>query len=279
MPGTVICCANNKGGIGKTCLACHLAVGLAKNQQRVLVIDNDAQCNATSMLLPTNTLIRRSLYELYEQNPSDSGDMPTSVYPSKYQGLYCIPNVEQTSGLELELASSYPDSLLTLRNAVRDFAVSEFDYTIIDCPPTLSLFVANALYASDFTIVPIDAGSAYSLDGLRKVLELISSVQASGNPDLNTFRLLINRVDKRTAISRIILDDIRQRFSEGQVLNTTIPVNTAFQQAEYANETVFRYHATSRGAKAYRALAREVMDVAQHQRINHAKKKFGGQNS
>jgi cellulose biosynthesis protein BcsQ len=278
MPGIVICCANNKGGIGKTCAAVHLAVALARNRQRVLVVDNDAQCNSTGILLSSNTLIRKSLYEIYDA-PREPVNLANCVYASKYKGVYCLPNVGQTSGLEINLAARYPESLYCLRNSIRDFAVREFDYAILDCPPSLSLFVANALYASDFTIVPIDAGSAYSLDGLRKVLELIGSVQASGNPGLRLFRLLVNRVDKRTAISRIILDDIARRFSGQQVFETSVPVNTAFQQAEYVNETVFRYHAASRGAKAFRGLAREVMEIVQEQRVAHAEKKFGGQNS
>jgi len=261
MGGIVISVVNNKGGVGKTTLSCNLGVALTRLKERVLVVDMDSQCNATGILLPQNTVVRNSLYELLNPNETDKIPIENCIYASKHKGLYCLPNVEETSGLEMDLVPRYPESLRFLRNKLRPYSSASFDFTIIDNPPNMGIFVANSLYASDFVIVPNDAGSAYSLDGLRKALELITSIQASGNPDLRFLRLLVNRVDLRTAISRVIIDDITARFREDQVFKTTIPVNTVLQQAEYAKETVFRHYPTSRAAKAYRQLAEEILSI------------------
>lgn len=161
----------------------------------------------------------------------------------------------------MDLAPHYAESLRLLRDKVRAYARAHFDFTLIDTPPNLGIFVINSLYASDLVVVPNDAGSASSLDGLQKALELIAGIRESGNPDLRFLGLLINRVDLRTAISRMIIEEIRARFQEDQVFKTMIPVNTVLQQAEYARQTVFQQYPTSRAARAYRQLATELLTI------------------
>ena len=261
MIGIVISVVNNKGGVGKTTLSCNLGVAFAELERRVLVIDLDPQCNTTGILLPEEGSFNKTLYELLDPFEEDNISVEDCVYASKHSGLYCLPNVEETSGLEMDFLSNYPESLRILRNRVRTYAKSFFDFTIIDNPPNMGAFVANSLYASDFVIVPNDAGSAYGLDGLRKALELITSVQVSGNPNLRFLRLLVNRVDLRTAISRVLLDDIAERFSTDQVFKTSIPINTVLQQAEYAKETVFQRFPSSKAAEAFRRLAKEILSI------------------
>lgn len=263
MSGIICCVCNHKGGVGKTSLTCNLGSSLALKQQRVLIIDNDPQANASGILLLNNTSVKNSLYELLDiqVDPSKKPPIEDCIYPTKHKNLFCLPNVEETSGLEIDFAAHYPKSLNYLKNQVKTYVKNHFDYILIDCPPTLSLFVANALHTSDCAIVPIDAGSAYSLDGLRKVLELIDTIQKNGNPDLRFLRLAINRVDLRTSISKIIIGDVNDRFGENQVFKSTVPVNTSFQQAEYAKETIFNWAPTSRGAAAYRKLANEFLSI------------------
>jgi chromosome partitioning protein len=263
MNGIICCVCNHKGGVGKTSLACNMGAALALKKKKTLVIDNDPQANATGILLPPNTVIRNSIYELLDPSPDNDEDIPVEncVYPTSHKGLYCLPNVEETSGLEMDFAERYPESLNFLRSKVREYAKTHFDFVLIDCSPTLSLFVANALHCSDCVIVPVDAGSAYSLDGLRKVLELVESIQKSGNPDLRFLRMLINRVDKRTSVSRVIIEDVNDRFGSHRVFSNMVPVNTSFQQAEYAKQTIFSFEASSRGAKAYRQLAQEMIGI------------------
>ncbi len=260
MSGIIICIANNKGGIGKTSVTCSLGSALSLKGKKVLVVDNDPQANTTGILISRNTVVRKSLYELIDPSSNDA-PIENCIYPATHKNLYCLPNIEETAGLELDFAAQFPESNLYLRNKIRDYAKENFDFTLIDCPPTLGLFVSNALHASDCVIVPIDAASAYSLDGLRKVVELIETIKQTDNPDLRFLRLLINRVDKRTVVTHVIIDDIKERFGESQTFKTHIPVNTPFQQAEYARETIFNFAATSRGAKSYRALATELIAI------------------
>lgn len=260
MPGIICAISNNKGGVGKTSLSSNLSAALAIKKKKVLVIDNDPQGDTSKMLIPDNVRISKSIYELLSQS-TQKINITECVYPTIHSRLYCIPNVEETAGLELEFSETYPDSLFYLRNQVREYAIENYDYVFIDCSPTLSLFVANALYCADCCIVPMDAGSANSLDGLRKVLDLIHSIQENGNPDLRFLKLLINRVDKRTAISNAIIEDAHERFGKDQIFKTVIPVNTSFQQAEFAGKTIASYDANSRGAAAYRKLASEFLSL------------------
>ncbi len=266
MRGIIISVVNNKGGVGKTTLSCNLGAALSRLKQTVLVVDLDSQCNTTGILLNGDMAVRNSLYELLDPSDDDEGvSVEQCVYLSCTKGLYCLPNVEETSGLEMDLITYFPQSLKFLRDKIRDYAKEHFDFTIIDNPPNMGTFVANSLYASDLVVVPIDASSSYSIDGLRKALELIASVQKSGNPNLKFLRLLLNRVDLRKGISRMILHDIKQRFSEDDVFETTIPVNNMFQEAEYVKKTIFDYYPTSRAAQSYRKFAQEMLALCGHE--------------
>lgn len=249
---------NHKGGVGKTSLTVNLATALGNQGKRVLVVDNDPQSNATGILYgsqpPKNTL-----YELLNQ--PFSGTPEQFIYPTKSRNVAIIPNTDATSGLEIAIANKYPESQYYIRNAIRDYAKKNYDVTLIDCQPTLGLFVANAMNAADAVIVPVDAGSSYSIDNLSVVMEMIDAIKKSGNPGIKFFRMLINRVDKRTTVCQVLMQEIRERFGKNQVFETEIPINTAVQQAEYAKDTIFRWDKHSTAAKAYRKLAKEVIAI------------------
>lgn len=259
MKNVIISVVNNKGGVGKTTVTCNLGHALTRHDKRVLVVDMDPQCNATSMLLSGNTNLRNSLYEILD--PEENVNAEDCIYPSEYKNLYCVPNIAETAGLEPDLIRQSPDSFIRLREKIRDHATEHYDFTIIDCPPNMGTFVITSLYASDFVIVPNEVDSAFSLDGLIKAIGLIKDMRKSENPDLRFLRLLINKVDKRTTISKVAIQHIREIFGEDQYFNTTIPINTAFKQAEHLRQTILRCKASAPGAKAYRSLAKELLAI------------------
>lgn len=252
---------NHKGGVGKTSLTVNLATALGNQGKSVLVVDNDPQSNATGILINSNTNPKNTLYELLDpENPSPD-KIENFVYPTKSRNVSIIANIDATSGLEIPLANQYPESQNYLRDRVREYANNNYDLTLIDCPPTLGLFVANAMTAADAVIVPVDAGSSYSIDNLSVVMEMIDAVKHSSNPGLKFFRMLINRVDKRTTVCQVLMQEVRKRFGENQVFKTEIPINTAIQQAEYAKDTVAKWATHSSAAKAYRSLAKEMVSI------------------
>jgi len=262
MKGILICTMNNKGGVGKTTLSCNLGAALARMNKRILIVDNDSQCNSTGILLK-ETNITNTLHEFLD--PDTKIDVGSCVYQTTQKNLYCIPNVRETSGLEMELIKLYPDSQYILKNELRSYAIENFDFTIIDTPPNIGLFVYSSLLCSDFVIVPINAGSAYSLDGLNEALDHITAIREDGNPELRFLRLLINFVDKRTSICNITVEDIYNKYENDQVFKTIIPVNTTIQQAEYSKKTIFDYDQSSKGARAFRTLGKELLDILENQ--------------
>jgi len=258
--GSIISITNNKGGCGKTTTACNLADAISKRGKQVLVIDADSQCNTTSLLLQKNTAIRNSLYDLL--NPENEHDnLKDFFYTTNCKNVILIPNIAETAALEPRLIKNAPNSLFRLRKLLRNQALNNYDFTIIDNPPNMGTFVLCSLYASDFVVVPIKAGSAFSVEGLLKATKLIEEIRKNGNDDLRFLRLLINSLDKRTAISTELTNQIKKTFDKNQIFKTQIPVNTAFEKAESSGKTVFQYDPTATGAKAFRKLAKELVDI------------------
>jgi chromosome partitioning protein len=269
MSGVICCVCNHKGGVGKSSFCINLGAALAIQKRRILVIDNDPQANSSGVLLQNNISIRNTLYELINPDSTEKPSIESCIYPSKHNGLFILPNVEESALMDISLAEKYPDSLLILRDQVREFSKRHFDYIFIDCMPTMGLSTANALYTADCAVVPIDANSSYSLEGLRKILTMVEGIQKSGNKDLRFLRLLINRVDRRTVLTQEIIEEITQRAGEEQIFKTTIPANVAFQKSEHARETIFRYEPTCRGAAAYRKLSREFISIFENDGVKN----------
>ena len=261
MKGVIIDIVGNKGGVGKTTISCNLGAALAKLGKKTLVIDNDSQCNTTSLLIPQGTTTENTMYELLD--PDSKISVEDCIYSTNDSGLSCLPNAIETSRLEMIFAQNYPDSLSLLKNKIRDYSISNYDYTIIDNPPSIGLVVSQSLCASDYFLIPNKADSAFSIDGLVNVIKIVESIKKQVNPKLKMINLLINQVHMRKLVCKVVIETLKQRFGEQQLLKSSIPDATVLQQAELTKKTIFQHNATSRPARAFRALAKEIDQIIQ----------------
>jgi len=255
--GVIIACSNNKGGSGKTCCSVTLAHALANREKRVLVCDLDTQCNATSLLLSPGTKTKNSLYELFEGN----APVAECIYPSQYELVDVLPNVEEVAAMEFDLIKEAESNLTLFRDRIRQYVKEKYDFIFLDCPPNLGFWTMSALITANLVVSPTISGSGFSLDGLLRTIKLIQEIQQTANPELRFFRLLINSVDKRTTMGKVTMAQLADKLGADLIFSTTIPASAQFQQAEHLRQTVLRHNSRSPAAKAYRSLAQEVIDL------------------
>lgn len=253
----IISIFSNKGGVGKTAATTNIAYALGRMGKKVLVIDNDSQCNCSSSLLPTGTsdVFPNSLLQLYEGETNVS----KLIYPSKFDNVDILKNSPLTAAKELFLYQNIAQSARLFVDHVRPWAEENYDYTIIDNPPSLGITLIMSLSASSCAICPVDLGSTFALDGLNTSIKMIDDVAQTANPDLVFLRVLINKADLRTSIAKTLSDFIHRTFGADKIFETSIPFATVIQQAELARTSVIKHAPASTAAKRFKELAEEII--------------------
>lgn len=250
----IIAVSNNKGGIGKSCISANLSNALGNKGKKVLLVDYDSQGNASDLVLG-ETQPEHTMYDVIEE------DFPIerAISATSYENLDVLANESATAALELKLYRNVQGSYFLLRNLLAPLR-SQYDIIIIDTPPNLGMFTIQALTAADAVIVPIDASSRHSLQGLNAAIKAIKDISESFNPGLRFLRAVINKVDRRTSISKAMVEQISRVWSN-QLFKTTIPVCTAIQQAETASQTILRFDPHSSASKKFRSLSDELLSL------------------
>lgn len=254
----MIVVANNKGGSTKTTTTCNLAHALARLGKKVLVVDIDSQSNTTTMM--TDPASRKPQYTLYDLLDDKAVDAERTIIPSPYKGVDLIPNERATANLEPGLIMAQPRSFFILRDKLREYALANYDFCLIDAPPNIGYFVLLAMHAADCVLVPTEVDSTFSHEGIDGILNLIETVRGN-NPHLTFLKVLASKVDNRTRISKNALEFLQNKFKDKYLFTTTIPINTDFKWAEQNKQTIIRAVPQASGAKAYRALAAEVLQA------------------
>jgi chromosome partitioning protein len=250
----VISVINQKGGVGKTTTVVNLAAALAKLEKRVLVIDVDPQANASITLGRVNPAeSKRTAYDLLFEKRVTS----TTYEPSRLEHVWLIYGDLRLCRADIELAHSAKASIALLRK-IDAQVPQDFDYVLIDCPPSLGLLTINALVASTHYIIPVEANSYYALIGLSQ-LELTVADVLDVNQHLDLLGVLVTMFRRRTKISMGMIEEITRYFKPGIVFNTYINSNTAIEKATHMNQTIFEYDSRTPGAKDYISLAREML--------------------
>jgi len=247
----IISIVNQKGGVGKTTTTVNLSAYLAQHGEKVLVIDLDPQGNATSGYGFDKNLLETSVYDLLV-NDTPISDVIQSTNREKID--MCPTNIN-LAGAEVELVSAMSRETI-LKRAVETIS-ENYDFILIDCPPSLGLLTLNALAASTDVIVPIQ-GEYYALEGLTQLIDTINLVRKHLNPTIGIFGVVITMFDGRTQLTRQVTEEVRKYFGE-KVFNTVIPRNIRLAEAPSYGKTIVEYDPKSRGGHAYNDLAIEVI--------------------
>jgi chromosome partitioning protein len=250
----VIAVTTQKGGVGKTTTAINLAAALALDGRKVLLVDCDAQGNATSGVGQKGQ--RAPGGTLYEAITNASADIHDFILPTTTERLSIVPATRDLSGAEIELIGM-EDRERRLRNLLAPLR-DEFDFIIIDSPPSLGLLTLNALVAADRVLIPLHC-EYFALEGLADLVATMRRVRASLNPTLDIEGVLLTMNDERTNLGQQVSRDVREFFKE-KVYQTVIPRNVRLAEAPSHGLPAVTYDARSRGAEAYFAFAKELLE-------------------
>ena len=267
----VIAVTNQKGGVGKTTTAINLAAALALDGRKVLLVDCDAQGNATSGVGQKGK--RAPGGTIYEAITNLDADVHEFILPTSIERLSIIPATRDLSGAEIELIS-VEDRERRLKNLLAQLR-DEFDFIIIDSPPSLGLLTLNALVAADRVLIPLHC-EYFALEGLADLVATMRRVRASLNPSLDIEGVLLTMNDERTNLGQQVSRDVREFFKD-KVYRTVIPRNVRLAEAPSHGLPAVTYDARSRGAEAYFAFAREVLERTSRRSHSQASRPTGEQ--
>lgn len=250
--GKVIAITNQKGGVGKTTTSINLCAALALMKKKVLLVDMDAQSNATQGIGIDRSSLEKTTYDvLIDEVPIES-----IIKHSEIPHLDVAPASIDLAGVEVQLSAVPKGREKRLRKAM-DSVRNQYDYIIIDCPPALGLLNTNALTAADSVLIPVQC-EYYALEGLTQLLNTILLTQSVFNRNLTIEGVLLTMLDSRTNLGVEVTQEVRKYFKD-KVYKTMIPRNVKLSEAPSAGLSIFDYDSRSEGAKSYARLAKEVV--------------------
>lgn len=247
----IIAIANQKGGVGKTTTSVNLGACLAYIGKKVLLVDIDPQGNATSGIGIEKAEVNQCIYDVLV----DDVEASKVVKETSVENLYALPATISLAGAEIELVPTISREV-RLKRALEDIK-DQFDYIIIDCPPSLGLLTLNALTAADSVLIPVQC-EYYALEGLSQLLNTVRLVQKHLNNDLRIEGVLLTMLDARTNLGLQVIEEIKKYFQD-KVYQTIIPRNVRLSEAPSHGVPIITYDAKSRGAEVYLDLAKEVV--------------------
>lgn len=250
--GKVIAIINQKGGVGKTTTAVNLAACLAYKGKKVLIVDADAQGNATSGLGIDKNEIKLSLYDCLV----DDNKIKEAILRSKYKNLSVLPSTQELSAAEIELAYEEKREFF-VKNALAHLK-DDYDFIIIDSPPALGLLTINIMTSSDTVLIPIQC-EYYALEGLAQLITTVKTIKKSLNKSLDIEGIVATMFDKRTNLSQQVYDEVKEHFPN-KIFEAVIPRNVRLSEAPSFGVPIIKYDITSAGAEAYFKLARELIE-------------------